>query len=195
MEIIILHFEKEYTKNKLIYYIEKGIAEIGDYSYGVPAVMHYGEKSKLLIGKYCSIGLQVTIFIGGNHRSDWITTYPFSAPELNEIWPEAKNIEGHPATKGDVKIGNDVWIGHGATILSGIEIGDGAVIGAMAVVTKNVRPYAIVAGNPAREIRRRFGDDDIKLLLQLKWWDWPEEKIRRNINFLLSSDVSSNIVL
>jgi acetyltransferase-like isoleucine patch superfamily enzyme len=186
-------FEEHYVKNKLENYVSSGIAEIGDYSYGCPNILHYGEKAKLKIGKYCSIALGVDIFLGGNHRVDWVTTYPFSAPELNEIWPEAKNIIGHPATKGDVEIGNDVWIGHNATILSGVIIGDGAVIGSNAVVTKNVRPYAIVVGNPAKEIKMRFDDETIEKLLKMKWWDWPVDKIKENMGSLLSADISKFI--
>jgi Bacterial transferase hexapeptide (six repeats) len=124
---------------------------------------------------------------GGNHRPDFVTTYPFSAIA---DWPEAANIEGHPATKGDVRIGNDVWIGLGVTILSGVTIGDGAVLAARAVVTGDVPPYAIVAGNPARIIRRRFADDVIAKLLALRWWDWDQERVRRYIPLLMQPDIA-----
>lgn len=190
-----MRFEEHYTKNKLIDYINSGIAEIGDFSYGCPNIFHYGEDAKLIIGKFCSIALDVDIFLGGNHRTDWITTYPFSAYELRDIWPEAINIVGHPATKGDVVIGNDVWVGHGATILSGVKIGDGAVIGAKAVVTKNVEPYSIVVGNPAREIKKRFNNEVVIKLLKIKWWDWPIDKIRRNMAILLNSDIENFLSL
>lgn len=186
-------FEEIYTKNKLKKYVSSGLAEIGDYSYGCPNILHYGEEARLIIGKYCSIASDVNIFLGGNHRSDWVTTYPFSAMELYDIWPEAKNIKGHPATKGNVEIGNDVWIGHGAVILSGIKIGNGAIIAAGAVVTKNVRPYAIVAGNPAREVKMRFNDEIINKLLEIKWWNWSEEKIRKNLDILCSSNLDKLI--
>lgn len=130
------------------------LVDIGSYTYGNPRLFHWGEDSKLKIGKFCSIADDVKIFLGGNHRMDWITTYPFSA--LKEEWPEAKDVKGHPATKGDVVIGNDVWIGYGATILSGVKIGNGAVIGAMAVVSKDVEPYSVVVGNPALEVKKDF---------------------------------------
>ena len=120
--------------------------------------------------------------LGREHRKDWVTTYPF--PAFPDVWPEAKDIPGVEISKGDVIIGNDVWICYGATILSGVKIGHGAVIGARAVVTKDVEPYAVVAGNPAREIKKRFTPKQIQKLLDIAWWDWPEEKIRENIKML-----------
>ena len=148
---------------------------IGDYTYGCPEIFDWEEGASLRIGKFCSISSNVKIFLGGEHRADWITTYPFSA--LNKDWPEASKITGHPRTKGDVIIGNDVWIGYGAVILSGVTIGDGAIIGAMSVVTKNVDSYTIVAGNPAREIKKRFSSNKIRRLMEIKWWNWPIKKI------------------
>jgi len=161
--------------------------EIGDYTYGHPEVLSYGEGARLRIGKFCSIASQVRIFLGGNHRTDWTTTYPFAA--FIGDWPEAAGIAGAPTSKGDVVVGNDVWIGHGATILSGVRIGDGAAIGAMAVVTKDVPDYAVVAGNPARVVRMRFDDATIGRLIQLKWWDWPAEQVRANLPVLCSDRV------
>ncbi len=182
-------FEELYTKHRMADYIINGLAKVGEYSYGMPRILHWGEKSRVVIGRYCSIADDVKILLGGNHRLDWITTYPFSAPQLNELWPEAKDITGHPATKGDVIIGNDVWIGHGATILSGVNIGNGAVIGSMAVVAKDVRPYAVVVGNPSKEIKRRFSDSDVEFLQNLQWWNWSEEKIRDNVSILCSLNI------
>ena len=161
--------------------------EIGKHTYGNPTVIKGRNSGDLKIGKYCSISEQVLIMLGREHRKDWVTTYPF--PAFHEAWPEAKDIPGVEISKGDVIIGNDVWICFGATILSGVTIGDGAVIGARAVVTKDVAPYAVVAGNPAREIKKRFSDEQIKKLLEIKWWDWPEDKIRENINILCSPDI------
>lgn len=184
-----MHPENFYTNDRLAEYIKRGIAEIGDFSYGCPKILHWGEPARLRIGKFCSIAGEVKIFLGGNHRTDWITTYPFSGPKLSKVWLKGKHIEGHPATKGNVVIGNDVWVGYGAIILSGVKIGDGAVIGAEAVVAKDVRPYAIVAGNPAREIKRRFDDETIDQLLEKKWWDWPVDKIKKNISILCSPQV------
>lgn len=159
--------------------------EIGKWTYGLPTVKNGGEGSTLRIGKFCSIAEGVLIFLGGEHRVDWITTYPFSV-----LWPEGKGISGHPRSKGDVSIGNDVWIGHGAVILSGVTIGSGAVIGACSVVSSNVGPYEIVAGNPARHLRFRFSDDTIQRLCQLAWWDWPESRIEAALPLLLSGDMA-----
>ncbi|MGC2423709.1 MAG: CatB-related O-acetyltransferase [Nitrospirota bacterium] len=159
----------------------------GDFSYGSPKVMEWKDgHTRLVIGKFCSISSDVVIILGGNHRTDWVTTYPF--PALAQDWPGASEIKGHPATKGDIIIGNDVWICYGATILSGVVIGDGAVIGARSVVSDAVAPYSIVAGNPAREIRKRFDDATIKMLLELKWWDWPLDRIKKNMHILCGCD-------
>ena len=176
-----------YTKDLLRHLGKR--AEIGDYTYGKPRVLHWQEDTKLKIGKFCAISDEVTIFLGGNHRSDWATIYPF--PGLISEWPLAERIADHNVSKGNVVIGNDVWIGYGATIMSGVNIGDGAVIGAYALVTRDVPPYAIVGGNPAKEIKRRFDDETIEKLLKLKWWEWPIEKIQSNIETLCSENVKS----
>ena len=161
--------------------------EFGQYTYGKPVILQYGEGAMLRVGKFCSIADDVKILLGGNHRTDWITTYPF--PALAEDWPEAKGIKGHPQSKGDVLIGNDVWIGYGATILSGVRIADGAAIGARSVVVRDVEPYAIVAGNPAAAIGKRFDESVVEALLKLRWWDWPPEKIRRHVRLLCSERI------
>jgi acetyltransferase-like isoleucine patch superfamily enzyme len=160
---------------------------IGEFSYGVPTVLRWGEPATLVIGNFCSLADGIDILLGGNHRPDWVSTYPF--PAISH-WPEAADIQGHPATNGDVIIGNDVWIGYKATILSGVTVGDGAVVGAGAVVTRDVPPYAIVGGNPARTIRMRFSDDIIQQLLEVRWWDWDLERIRRHIPLLMQTDIS-----
>ena len=175
--------QKIYTK----YRLADQTYDIGDHTYGLPRIMRWDDKTKLHIGKFCSIAEDVTIILGGNHRSDWVTTYPFNV--INLFFPNAVGIEGHPATKGDITIGNDVWIGNGATILSGITIGDGAIIGARAVVASDVPPYSIVVGNPAQVIRKRFDDESIQALLKIKWWNWDEEKINREVVYLCSNDI------
>lgn len=164
---------------------------IGEYTYGHPTILHWGENVNLYIGKFCSIANDVTIFLGGEHRTDWISTYPFNI--INSDFPNARNITGHPKTKGDVSIENDVWIGNGATIMSGVTIGNGAVVGTKAVVTKDVPAYAIVAGNPARIIKYRFDNDTISKLEQIQWWNWPIEKINNEVRNICDSDIDNFI--
>ena len=147
--------------------------DIGKWSYGKPKVL-WKEGATLKIGSFCSFAPEVRIFLGGEHRTDWVTTFPF-----NVLWKSAGEFTGHPATKGDVVIGNDVWIGTGALILSGVTIGDGAVVGARAVVSKNIPAYGIVAGNPARLIKKRFNEDIIQRLLKISWWNWEDAKIEK----------------
>lgn len=161
---------------------------IGRFTYGEPLVLGWDEGATLTIGSFCSIATDATILLGGNHRGDWVTTFPF-----NILFDDFRHILGHPATRGDVIIGNDVWIGMGALILSGISIGDGAIIAARSVVTKNVEPYTVVGGNPARKIKARFADETIEKLLGIKWWEWDIEKIRTGIPYLLSTDIQKFI--
>lgn len=158
--------------------------EIGEYTYGRPKI--FGNEATLKIGKFCSIAMGTTIYLGSEHHVEWVTTYPFFAKFKKASF--ASNT-----TKGDVIIGNDVWIGDGALILSGVTIGDGAVIGARAVVTKDVKPYEIVAGNPAKHIRFRFTQDQIDKLLKIKWWNWDIKKIEENFPLLLSDNIDEFI--
>ncbi len=154
--------------------------DIGDHTYGAPKIT--GGMGRVIIGKYCSISSDVTIIMD-EHRPEWITTYPFKEM-MSESWPEASDLPSVAMCKGDVAIGNDVLIGYGATILAGVAIGDGAIIAAKSVVTKNVEPYSVVAGSPAKEINKRFSQDAITKLMNLKWWNWPEERIRKNMALL-----------
>ena len=152
--------------------------DIGAYSYGKPKI--YGGAGEFSLGRFCSIADGVTVYCGGEHRYDWVSTYNFG---------EKMACGSCTTSKGKVRIGNDVWIGDGALILSGVTIGDGAVIGARAVVTKDVKPYEIVAGNPARHIRYRFTETQIERLLKIRWWEWPMEKIEANFDLMLSNTV------
>jgi acetyltransferase-like isoleucine patch superfamily enzyme len=161
---------------------------VGDHTYGKPRVVSLEEGTSLRIGKYCSISTHVVIFLGSEHRTDWVSTYPFPI-----LWEEARSIKGHPYSKGDVIIGNDVYIGYNVIILSGVTIGDGAVVGASSVVTADVPPYAIVAGNPARLIRYRFGEEAIQKLLKIRWWNWPEERVKENIHLMCSNSIDEFI--
>jgi len=139
------------------------------------------------IGAFVSIGSDVHIYTGGNHRSDWVSTYPFH----HQLRLSGVDGYGHPASQGDVVVGHDVWLGDGSVLLSGATIGDGAIVGARSIVSGPVRPYAIVAGNPAREIRRRFSDDQVEHLLALQWWSWPIERVLASVDLLCSTDVQA----
>lgn len=146
---------------------------------------------KLIIGKFCSIACGAKfLFNSANHALDSLSTYPF--PLFYEEWGlEPKNVAESWDNKGDIIIGNDVWIGFEAVILAGVTIGDGAIIGTRAVVTKDVAPYTIVGGVPAKPIRRRFDAQTVRALMELKWWDWDEEKIAQNIRAIQSGCISS----
>ena len=142
---------------------------------------------KLNIGKFCMIASDVTFIMNGaNHLSDAISTYPFAI--FGKDWSNAMEGKEYPKKK-DTIVGNDVWIGYGATIMPGITIGDGAVIATKSVVTKDVAPYAIVGGNPAKEIRKRFADQEIDELLKLAWWNWPIEKITSCVQDLTGKSI------
>jgi len=144
---------------------------------------------KLVIGRFCSIACGAKfLFNSANHTLASLSTYPF--PIFFEEWGlDAKNVAAAWDNKGDIVIGNDVWIGYEAVILAGVTIGDGAVIGARAVVTKDVPPYTIAGGVPAKPIRRRFSDEVVSELLKLEWWNWPEEKISRNIEAITQGSI------
>lgn len=186
---------------KTVCYIQnlpgKSNVEIGDYTYYsdnkkspenfYECIQHHYEflGDKLIIGKFCAIAEGVTFIMNGaNHRMDGITTYPFNifSGGWEKVTPTVKQLP----FKGDTEIGNDVWIGQNVTIMPGIKIGDGAIIAANATVTKGVEPYAIVGGNPARLIKKRFSDELIELLLKLQWWNWDEQRIFDNLELLVS---------
>lgn len=136
---------------------------------------------KLIIGKFCSIACGAKfLFTSANHKMSSLSTYPF--PIFYEEWGlDAKDIRNAWDNKGDIIIGNDVWIGYEAVIMAGVTIGDGAIIGTRAVVTKDVPPYTIVGGVPAKPIRKRFDDATVERLIKLRWWDWEHEKIAQSI--------------
>ena len=151
---------------------------------------HYPiNRERLVIGKFCSIACGAKfLFNSANHTLRSLSTYIF--PVLFEEWGlDVERIPEAWDNRGDIVIGNDVWIGYDAVVLAGVTVGDGAIIAARAVVTKDVPPYTIVGGVPARPIRRRFSDSEIDQLLELKWWDWPEEKIARSIGVIQSGDL------
>lgn len=142
---------------------------------------------KLIIGKFTAIAKGIEFVMNGaNHRMASVTTYPFSLMLYG--WEKSIPALDELPLKGDTVVGNDVWIGQNVTVLPGVHIGDGAIIGANSVVARDVPPYAVAAGNPCRIIRKRFDDELIKFLLELKWWDWDAEKIFRNMELLCDPD-------
>ena len=152
---------------------------------------HYPvNNDRLVIGNFCSIACGAKfIFTSANHTLNSLSTYPF--PIFFEEWGlDRSEVKTAWDNRGDIIIGNDVWIGYEATIMSGVSIGDGAIIGTRAVVTKDVPPYTIVGGVPAKKIRMRYDNETIEKLLRLKWWDWPYEKIKENLRFIMSGDIS-----
>ncbi|EIM29329.1 type B chloramphenicol O-acetyltransferase [Microvirga lotononidis] len=146
------------------------------------------EADKLIIGSFCSIATGVTFVMHGNqgHRRDWVSTFPF-------FYMNKDGAFGSPPDPfipaGDTVVGNDVWIGTEAMIMPGVRIGHGAIVGSRAVVTRDVEPYTVVTGNPARPGRKRFSDEEIAMLLEMAWWDWPVEQIRDAMPLLCSSDI------
>jgi virginiamycin A acetyltransferase len=161
--------------------------EIGRWTYGRPEVFSMHEAA-LTIGSFCSFASGVKIVLGGEHRTDWVTTYPF-----NVLFADAADYRGHPASKGDVTIGHDVWVGQDAAIFSGVQIGNGAVIAARSVVRRSVAPYSITGGNPARHLAYRFDAASISALQNIAWWDWPLAKIKEAWPLLLASDINAFI--
>lgn len=177
--------------------VESPHIEVGDYTYyhdfEDPAsfeknVLYNFDfiPDRLRIGKFCSIASQVRFIMnGGNHRTDWVTNYPF--PVFGKGWERAMP-DAWP-NKGDTVVGNDVWIGYGATIMPGVTIGDGAIIATGSVVTSDVEPYAIVGGNPARTIRKRFNDKQISRLLEFAWWNRGIDFISEHLELICGGDV------
>lgn len=160
--------------------------EIGDWSFGYLKVFA-SDEAKLKIGRFSTFASGFTIMLGGEHRPDWVTTYPF----ISQLFPEALKFKGHPHSRGDVIIGNDVWVALDTLILSGVNIGDGAVIGARSVVRRDIPPYGLFIGN--RLIGFRFEKQVIEDLCKIAWWNWPIEKIKEAWPLLLSQDVNAFI--
>ena len=156
-------------------------------------IISWSDDYKIKLGKYNSIGRDCVFFLHANHRYDWITTSSqLWGPVTPEIADRHMNM-GHPTCNGDIIIENDVWVGARSTIMSGVKISNGAVVAAGSVVTKDVPPYTIVGGNPARIIKYRFDESQIEKLLKISWWDWDEDKIRENAELMWSSDIDKFI--
>jgi virginiamycin A acetyltransferase len=176
--------------------------EVGDYTYydDFEDVANFEKNvkylfdftgDKLVIGKFCMIASDVTFIMNGaNHASAGISTYPFAI--FGGDWSDAMKGKTYP-TKGNTTIGNDVWIGYGATIMPGVSIGHGSIIATKAIVTKDVPPYSIVGGNPAKLIKKRFNEEEITALLDIAWWDWELEKITQHVQDLTNGNVESLI--
>jgi acetyltransferase-like isoleucine patch superfamily enzyme len=162
--------------------------EIGEWSIGNPKVLDWGTGSKLTIGRFCSIAPGVTLFVDGEHHTDWVSTYAFT--HLNKT----KETQAACVTsQGDLIIGNDVWIGDAATVMSGVKVGNGAAIGARSLVVKDVPAYAIVSGVPARFLKLRFTPQQIAALERIAWWDWPIDKVKQAMPILMSNSVDEFI--
>lgn len=152
---------------------------------------HYPiNRDRLIIGKFCSIACGAKfLFNSANHTLSSLSTYPF--PLFFEEWGlEKRNVAASWDNKGDIVIGNDVWIGYEAVIMAGVTIGDGAIIGARAVVTKDVPPYTVAGGIPAKPIKKRYPEETIAALSELKWWDWPENRIAQNLHAIQAGQLN-----
>jgi acetyltransferase-like isoleucine patch superfamily enzyme len=157
---------------------------VGNGTYGIPEVFEFGDDTVLRVGSYTSIAAGVKVLLGGEHRTDWLTTYPFPA-----MMRGLEDIKDYAPSKGDVVIGSDCWICADATILSGVTIGHGAIVAAGAVVARDVPPFAVVGGNPCKFIRWRFEEATRDQLLEAAWWDWPMEEVKSVARMLSGSDL------
>lgn len=149
---------------------------------------YHPDRVKLVIGKFCAIAAETKFIMTGDHKLDGISTYPF--PVFKNGWEESYDI-GALKIRGDIIIGNDVWFGYGSMVRNGVTIGDGAIIAAGAVVVKDVPPYSIVAGNPAKVVKTRFDERTISRLLSIAWWNWDAEKITKNLKLISGGDVDA----
>jgi len=179
--------------------MESELVEVGEFTYyddpvepeafGVRNVLYHYGPEKLRIGRYCALGTGTTFIMNGaNHRMDGPSTFPF--PIMGGAWAEHFDlITGLPG-RGDTVVGNDVWFGYGAMVMPGVRIGHGAIVASGAVVVDDVPDYAIVGGNPAKTIRKRFSDEESVRLLEVAWWDWPPEKVTRNVRAIMAGSVA-----
>jgi acetyltransferase-like isoleucine patch superfamily enzyme len=154
-------------------------------------ILSWSDDYKVIVGKYCSIGRYCSFFLHTDHRPDWITT---SSQLWGPVTPQIAQMHmsiGHPSCKGNIVIENDVWIGAKSIIMSGVTIHNGSVVGAGSTVTKDVPPYVIVAGNPAKIVRYRFPKETIEKLLSIAWWNWPEEKIQNEASLMWSNNIDA----
>ena len=166
--------------------IDRGLLSIGRHTYGSPRFeMFRGSEAPITIGAFCSISRGVVFMSGGIHPLDWVSLFPFRI----RFGLDGAYEDGMPTTSGPIVVGSDVWIGTDAMVLSGVTIGHGAIVAARSVVTRDVPPYAVVAGVPAKVLRFRFGPGTIERLLRIRWWDWPDDRIREEVGLLSSKGV------
>ncbi|MDJ1131444.1 CatB-related O-acetyltransferase [Streptomyces iconiensis] len=178
--------------------VTSGLIEVGEFSYYDDpddptafetrnVLYHYGPE-KLVIGKFCALGTGTRFVMNGaNHRMDGPSTFPF--PIMGGSWAEHFDLLGDLPSRGDTVVGNDVWFGHGATVMPGVRVGHGAIVASGAVVVDDVPDYGIVGGNPARLIRTRYDERDVARLLALAWWDWPLDHLTAHVSTLMSGSV------
>jgi acetyltransferase-like isoleucine patch superfamily enzyme len=184
---------KESFEHTPIQAVEKGLATIGRWSHGYENIKWWGGTSRLKIGSFCSIAEGVTFLLGGEHFTDRISTFQFTGGWFREAYGVDPEIGPPDFTRGDINVGNDVWLGTGVTVMSGVTIGDGAIVGAGAIVTKDIPPYTVAVGTPAKPIRKRFSDSQISALLEARWWDLPDEEIAKLSALLYGDNVDALI--
>ena len=179
-------FKKKYNlENDHIETICKVPVFVGKFTYGTEwiSILTWTPSSEnVKIGRFCSISYGLKLFLGGNHHYNWITTYPFGHSNPSSLY--CKPIVDHPIAPKGITIGNDVWIGRDVTIMDGVHIPDGVIVAANSHVVKSPKPYSIIGGNPATHIKFRFDEQTVEALLNLKWWDWENEKIFQHIGLL-----------
>lgn len=184
--------------------VESPFTEVGEYTYYADPVdptgfernnvlFHYGP-DRLVIGAYCAIAREVRFLMGAaNHLVDAVSTYPF--PMFGEDWiAEMETFAGREA-RGDTVVGNDVWLGYQALVMPGVRIGDGAIVAARSVVTSDLPPYSVAAGNPARVVRMRYQPEDVARLQRIAWWTWPPELVTKHLKLIMGSDVDALVAV
>lgn len=171
--------------------MSRGVITVGRHTYpNPPPVAYYvGDTARVSVGSFTSIAAGVEILAGGEHHTDWVSTFPL---RIRMDLP-GKLLDGQPGTKGDVSIGSDVWLGRHSRVMSGVTIGHGAIVAAGAIVTKDVPPYAIVGGVPAKVLKYRLGPEQIDAMLRIAWWEWSDDDIRARVEDLSSPDFDAFI--
>jgi virginiamycin A acetyltransferase len=179
--------------------VQSPLTEVGEYTYYADpddptcfernnVLYHYGP-DRLIIGKYCGLARGVRFIMGAANHQMGLSTFPF--PMLGADWLEHMGLFAARPPRGDTVVGNDVWLGYHAIVMPGARIGHGAIVAANAVVSSDIPPYCVAAGNPAQVVRQRFSDADIERLLDIAWWDWPVELVTKHIGTIMGSDLDA----